>query len=77
MSDCESLAATGTRRWTMVRFLAAVFGLTTLILAVLGGAVTLFANWQGRADPDTGSNVPQIRQLDRESLRWGDGRVSK
>ena len=56
-----------------LRFLSLVLALTLLVFTVIGALVTLFSKTANEPALETRKNVPQVHQLDRESLRQ-DGR---
>ncbi len=62
------------KRWARGRLLAVVVALTLAVFAVIGALVTLFSNIGPASGPEAGTGAPQVRQLDRDSLRHSGGR---
>lgn len=65
------MAQAAEKRLPTFRTLALVLALTLLLFAVIGALITLYP--QANPAPETKKTVPQVRQLNRESLRQ-DGR---
>ena len=59
------------KRMSRFRFLALVLVLTLLLFAFIGALVALLSKTGNPSAPETLKPVPQVRQLDRESLRQG------
>jgi hypothetical protein len=60
------------KRLPAFRFLALVLALTLLLFAVIGALITLYPQTNPAPAPETKKTVPQVRQLNRESLRQDD-----
>jgi len=61
------MAQAAEKRLPTFRILALVLVLTLLLLAVVGALITLYP--QTNPAPEAKKTVPQLRQLNRESLR--------
>jgi len=66
----RAMAQAAEKRLPAFRFLVLVLALTLLLFAVIGALVTLYP--QTNPAPETKKIVPQVRQLNRESLRQDD-----
>lgn len=62
------------KRWARVRLFVVVVALTLAVFAVIGALATLFSNIGPASGPESGTAAPQVRRLDRESLRQSEGR---
>ena len=67
------MVQTAEKRLPAFRFLALVLALTLLLLAVVGALITLYPQTNPAPAPETKKTVPQVRQLNRESLRQDGG----
>jgi uncharacterized BrkB/YihY/UPF0761 family membrane protein len=61
------------RSLSTLRLLSLVLALTLLVFTVIGALVTLFSKNANEPALETRKNIPQVHQLERESLRR-DGR---
>jgi len=61
-------------RWARVRSLAVAAAFTLAVFAVIGALATLLSNIDPASGPDIGTAAPQVRRLDRESLRPSESR---
>ncbi len=62
------------KRWARVRLLVVVVALTLAVFAAIGALATLLSNIGPASGPKAGTAAPQVRRLDRESLRPSEGR---
>jgi|GEM_PF-2086583 len=60
------------KRMSPLRFLVLVLALTLLGLGVIGALVTLFAPGDRATLLETSKEAPQVRRLERDSLRQAD-----
>jgi hypothetical protein len=67
------MVQTAEKRLLAFRFLVLVLALTLLLLAVVGALITLYPQTNPASAPETKKTVPQVRQLNRESLRQDGG----
>lgn len=63
------MVRTEKKRMSRFRFLALVLVLTLLLFACIGALVALLSKTGDPSAPETLKPAPQVRQLDRESLR--------
>ena len=72
----RAMAQAEEKRLPTFRFLALVLALTLLLFAVIGALITLYPQTNPAPAPEAKKTVPQVRQLNRESLRQDGGNNS-